>query len=162
MVSLFFLGQIPGSFLWGWCADRFGRRKSGILSTIGNFVLILLLGMSKNYYFSLVIRFLHGVADGLLGISKTMVADLCNDSNIAVGTGMIFVGGAIGGFLSQHVMICSFLGPIIGGYLSDPEVVKPIVKLFPFLSAVAVSLLLHRRRRTWFPSPCAASSSSFS
>ncbi|KAK8817276.1 zinc induced facilitator-like 2 protein [Blastocystis sp. ATCC 50177/Nand II] len=125
MVSLFFLGQIPGSFLWGWCADRFGRRKSGILSTIGNFVLILLLGMSKNYYFSLVIRFLHGVADGLLGISKTMVADLCNDSNIAVGTGMIFVGGAIGGFL----------GPIIGGYLSDPEVVKPIVKLFPFLSA---------------------------
>ena len=69
---------------------------------------------------------------------------------------------AIGGFLSQHVMICSFLGPIIGGYLSDPEVVKPIVKLFPFLSAVAVSLLLHRRRRTWFPSPCAASSSSFS
>ena len=136
MVSLYFLGQIPGSFIWGWCADNLGRRKSGVLATIGNFFLIILLGVSKNYFLSLVIRFLHGVTDGNLGIAKTIVADLCNDSNIAIGTGMVFVGGAVGGQSCAFFMMCSFIGPIIGGYLSDPVVVKPITDAFPFLCSV--------------------------
>lgn len=138
MVSLFFLGQIPGSFIWGWCADNLGRRKSGILATIGNFFLIILLGVSKNYYLSLVIRFLHGLTDGNLGIAKTIVADLCNDSNISIGTGMVFVGGAIGGQAYALVVMRSFIGPILGGYLSDPVVVKPITDALPFLRSVAL------------------------
>lgn len=147
MVSLFFLGQIPGSFLWGWCADHLGRRKSMIFVTIGDFFLLLFFGLSKNYYLSLVIRFVHGVVDGLLGLSKTMVADLCNDSNIAIGTGMVFVGGAIGGFLTLLLLNRSFLGPIIGGYLSDQTVVKPILDMFPFLRSVVVSSPLYCRHR---------------
>lgn len=35
-----------------------------------------------------------------LGVCKTIVADLCNDSNIMIGTGQIFVGAAIGGYIS--------------------------------------------------------------
>jgi singapore isolate B (sub-type 7) whole genome shotgun sequence assembly, scaffold_8 len=63
-------------------------------------VCLLSLGLSQNYYLSLAIRLLHGLIDGGLGVCKTIVADLCNDSNIMIGTGQIFVGAAIGGYIS--------------------------------------------------------------
>ena len=63
-------------------------------------VCLLALGLSQNYYLSLAIRLLHGLIDGGVGVCKTIVADLCNDSNIMIGTGQIFVGAAIGGYIS--------------------------------------------------------------
>ena len=63
-------------------------------------VCLLSLGLSQNYYLSLAIRLLHGLIDGGLGVCKTIVADLCNDSKIMIGTGQIFVGAAIGGYIS--------------------------------------------------------------
>ena len=63
-------------------------------------VCLLSLGLSQNYYLSLAIRLLHGLIDGGLGVCKTIVADLCNDSNILIGSGQIFVGAAIGGYIS--------------------------------------------------------------
>ena len=63
-------------------------------------VCLLSLGLSQNYYLSLAIRLLHGLIDGGLGVCKTIVADLCNDSNIMIGTGQIFVGASIGGYIS--------------------------------------------------------------
>ena len=69
---------------------------------VGNVVCLFSLGLSKNYYVSLVIRLLHGLIDGGLGVSKTIMADLCTDSNITIGTGMIFVGAAVGGYVLIH------------------------------------------------------------
>ena len=63
-------------------------------------VCLLSLGLSQNYYLSLAIRLLHGLIDGGVGVCKTIVADLCTDSNIMIGTGQIFVGAAIGGYIS--------------------------------------------------------------
>ena len=62
---------------------------------------IFSLGISKNYYASLAIRFLHGLVDGGLGVCKTIMADLSNDRNIAIGTGMLFVGSTIGGYVDM-------------------------------------------------------------
>ena len=98
MVSLYYLGQIPGSFFWGWFADHYGRRTAMINITIGNTFCIFGLGFSKNYYFSLFIRLIHGMIDGGLGVSKTIMADLSNERNISVGTGFLFVGTTIGGY----------------------------------------------------------------
>ncbi|KNB43735.1 MFS general substrate transporter [Blastocystis sp. subtype 4] len=130
LVSLFFLGQVPGSVFWGWFADCYGRRTTMIVTSIGNVVCLFSLGLSKNYYVSLVIRLLHGLIDGGLGVSKTIMADLCTDSNITIGTGMIFVGGAVGGFV----------GPLLGGYLSKKEAIQPFIKLFPFLKELPYML----------------------
>ena len=33
MISLFYLGLIPGSFFWGWFADHYGR-KTAMLAII--------------------------------------------------------------------------------------------------------------------------------
>lgn len=108
MVSLYYLGQIPGSFFWGWFADHYGRRtamiaitigiENDLFLTIGDTLCIFSLGFSKSYALSLFIRLIHGMIDGGLGVSKTIMADLSNERNISVGTGFIFVGTTIGGY----------------------------------------------------------------
>lgn len=71
---------------------------------IGNTLCIFGLGFSKNYYLSLLFRFIHGVVDGSLGVCKTIMADLSNDRNIAIGTGFLFVGSTIGGYFNFNFM----------------------------------------------------------
>ena len=34
LISMFFLGQIPGSIFWGWFADSYGRRSAMIIISI--------------------------------------------------------------------------------------------------------------------------------
>ena len=51
---------------------------------------------------------------------------------------MVFVGGAVGGQAYALAVMRSFIGPILGGYLSDPVVVKPITDALPFLRSVAL------------------------
>lgn len=85
-------------------------------------------GVSKNYYFSLVIRLIHGLADGTLGVNKTIIAELSNSRNISLGTSFIFAGGAVG----------RILGPLFSSYLTDANVIAPLIKIFPFLHTVLV------------------------
>lgn len=54
-------------------------------------------GMSRSFSLSLVIRFLHGIFDGSLPLAKTILSEISNDTNIAIGTSQFFVGTAIGG-----------------------------------------------------------------
>ena len=106
---MFFLGQIPGSIFWGWFADSYGRRYAMIIISIrkprssfrsSQYGLSVVARSLPELLLSLAIRLLHGLIDGGLGVCKTIVADLCNDSNIMIGTGQIFVGAAIGGYIS--------------------------------------------------------------
>ena len=54
-------------------------------------------GLSRSFSRSLVIRFLHGLVDGSLPLAKTIISEISNDKNIAIGTSQFFVGTAIGG-----------------------------------------------------------------
>ena len=46
MISMFYLGQIPGSFFWGWFADHYGR-KAAMISIIGGIIFIDLIIIRK-------------------------------------------------------------------------------------------------------------------
>ena len=67
-----------------------------IMISINNILCLLALGFSRSYTLSLVIRFIHGLLDSSLGLSKTIVTDLCNDTNMAFGTSLLYAGYAIG------------------------------------------------------------------
>lgn len=122
--------------MWGWFADQHGRKKAMILMnmcnnccfllTIVNFFCIFFFGISKNYYFTLVIRLIHGLADGTLVINKTMISELSNSRNISLGTSFIFVGGFVG----------RVLGPLFSSYLTDKNVIAPLMHIMPFLNDV--------------------------
>lgn len=94
--------------------------------TVVNIICISALGFSRNYYLSLVIRLFHGLTDGTLNVTKTIITEISNDRNIALGTSFIFIGISVG----------RLVGPLMSGYLTDPVVVKPITDLIPFLKTV--------------------------
>lgn len=58
---------------------------------------MVIFSFSTNYVASVVIRFIHGLLDGVIPIAKAIVSEISNARNIALGTSSIFVGIAIGG-----------------------------------------------------------------
>ena len=86
------------------------------------------MGLSRNYYLSLVIRLVHGLTDGTLNVTKTIITEISNDRNISLGPSFIFLGISVG----------RVVGPLMSGFLTDPTVVKPITDLIPFLKIVVL------------------------
>ena len=105
-----FTGIVFGSIIWGFIADKIGRKSSVIISLlcifflffysycIVNVVCIILLAFSKQYWYSVAIRFFNGLIDGTVTLAQTILAEISNSRNIALGTSFFFVGTAIGGF----------------------------------------------------------------
>lgn len=62
-----------------------------------NAVFIIALGFSTNFWFTVAIRFLNGLIDGTIPISKTMLSEISNSRNISLGTSFFFVGCSFGG-----------------------------------------------------------------
>ena len=92
-----------------------------------NTVCISGLGISTNYYVTLIIRLIHGFADGSLNVTKTMIAELSNERNLPLGTSFIFIGTAVG----------RLVGPLIGGYLSHPENFSSLADRVPIIRTVS-------------------------
>ena len=88
---------------------------------------IFCFGVSKNYFFSLLIRLIHGFADGTLGVTKTIIAELSNSWNISLGTSFLFAGGGIG----------KLIAPLFSSYLTDKNIIAPLFHLLPFLHDVS-------------------------
>lgn len=107
-----------------------------IITSISNVIFIFALGLSRNYIGSLIIRFLHGLLDSSLGVSKTIAADLCNDTNMAFGTSLLYTGFAIGAYTLFRAFQSRFIGPLLGGYLSDLNTIRPLIKILPALKSV--------------------------
>ena len=84
------------------------------------------LGISSNYILTLIIRLIHGFADGALNVTKTMIAEISNERNLPLGTSFVFLGAALG----------RLLGPVLGGYLSHPENFSTLTSHFPILLSV--------------------------
>ncbi|KAL6043419.1 protein ZINC INDUCED FACILITATOR-LIKE 1-like [Balamuthia mandrillaris] len=119
LASCFTLGQFLSGFLWGWLADKWGRRPVLLLGTAGTLAAILLFGTSTNFYWALSMRTLHGILNGNIGVTKTYLAEITDSSNRATAFSVI---GLTAG-------LARVVGPIIGGYLAQPA--KKYPSLFP-------------------------------
>jgi singapore isolate B (sub-type 7) whole genome shotgun sequence assembly, scaffold_26 len=115
LTTAYFLGTIIGSIMWGWIADRIGRktaliitlccRFSHLLSLLVNVVVLYLFGMCSHIKPAIILRVIHGIVDGIVPVSKTIQAEIANSENIAFVSSLFFVGGAIGG--------SSFVSPLL-------------------------------------------------
>ena len=132
--SAFSLGSLFGNFIWGIASDRIGRKPALILGLIGSVFTSLMFGFTHNFYVVVFARFLWGLLNGNIGVSKTYVAEILDDTNNARGMALY---GTIGG-------VGRMIGPILGGYLLFPQRLMPsifagtIFETYPFSLPVTV------------------------
>lgn len=96
-------GTTVGSFLWGWIADRYGRRISILLAAV-LFVATSVCGAMPTFAWNLVMCFLMGCsAGGMLPVVYSLVAEFVPTKSR--GLALVLVGGlgTVGGYLAASL-----------------------------------------------------------
>jgi len=110
------IGAIPGSFFWGWMADRIGRRKVFIATALNFSLATGAMAFTPDQYGWLILAFFRfwvgvGVA-GLNVVDLPLVQEFVPSSKRGfIGglvTSTISIGGALGAACG------AYLGPVIG------------------------------------------------
>jgi MFS transporter, DHA1 family, tetracycline resistance protein len=143
ILATFSLFQFISAPIMGKLSDSFGRRPLLIISQISTMISFIILGFANNLW----MLFLSRLIDGLFGSNYTITQAYLSDitpkkdltkvfslTGIAFSIGF-FIGPAIGGYLSQYSFgLPSFLAAgmaavtIITTYLYLPETVKKSTK----------------------------------
>lgn len=133
----FYLGGLIGNVLWGSASDRYGRRPVLLYGLLGTAFSAILFGFAPSYPLAVLSRFIWGLLNGNIGISKTYLGEISDDTNSARGMALYAVIGGSG----------RFFGPLLGGLLYDPAKNYPSIfgetffQSFPFaLPALIVAI----------------------
>ena len=92
--------------IWGWLADRYGRKQMVLRAIYGGAVVIALMGCAQNITHLLILRILQGILTGTLGASMALAASVTPRER----------SGAVLGTLIVSAMGGGYLGPVLGGY----------------------------------------------
>ncbi|XP_056019007.1 uncharacterized protein LOC125663922 isoform X2 [Ostrea edulis] len=117
VASMVFAGRATGSFFWGWLSDRMGRKPVMLMTIFGNGFFCLLFGFTINLPMALVTRFFAGLTNGSVGIAKTILYEISDDTNQAIGMSILSMSWGAG----------IILGPAAGGLLASPAKRYPSV-----------------------------------
>jgi MFS transporter, putative metabolite:H+ symporter len=132
------IGAMIGAYVWGWAADRIGRRKV-FIATVLNFALasgILALTPERGWLFLSIFRFFVGFGvGGLYCVDLPLVQEFMPTSK----------RGRIGGIVTAAIPLGTLLGALLGGYLAP--VVGWCGLLVVGLLPAALTLLI----RAWVP-----------
>jgi len=107
--------QFLSSYLWGKISDKFGRKPSVVIGTLGAAVGMLIFGLSKSYTQAVIGRCIAGLLNGNIGVVKSFLTEITDDSNRGAAFSYMSVAWALG----------TILGPLIGGLLCRPAVTYP-------------------------------------
>ncbi|XP_052802719.1 uncharacterized protein LOC128232950 [Mya arenaria] len=110
VASALFLGRFVGCYFWGWLSDKKGRKPIILITVILNGVSSLAFGFTTTLWFAFVTRFISGLVNGTVGTAKTILYEISDNTNQAVGMSIISVAWGSG----------IIVGPAVGGYLANP------------------------------------------
>ncbi|VDI82976.1 Hypothetical predicted protein [Mytilus galloprovincialis] len=117
IASAVFFGRAVGSYFWGWLSDKFGRRPIILITVFLNGFFSLAFGFTFNFPMAMITRFLTGLANGTVGTAKTVIYEISDNTNQAVGMSILSMAWGAG----------LILGPTFGGLLADPVKSYPSV-----------------------------------
>ncbi|RDY13684.1 Protein ZINC INDUCED FACILITATOR-LIKE 1, partial [Mucuna pruriens] len=108
--SAFMLGRCLTSVLWGIVADRYGRKPVIVIGIVAVVIFNTLFGLSTSFWMAIIMRFLSGSLNGLLGPVKAYATELFREEYQALGLSTVSAAWGIG----------LIIGPALGGYLAQP------------------------------------------
>ncbi|KAM0745677.1 MFS general substrate transporter [Meredithblackwellia eburnea MCA 4105] len=108
--SLFAFTTFSTVLAWGRLSDRIGRRPVLCLGLCGVFLSNIMFGMSRSFPQMVVARALGGVLNGNVAVIKSAMGEITDESNQGRGFSFLPLAWSVG----------SVIGPMIGGYLSNP------------------------------------------
>jgi MFS family permease len=123
--SSFMAGRAISSFAWGAVADTYGRKFVLLFSLWNTIVFSLLFGLSPNFTWAMLTRFLMGLGNGIMVVARTSVSELAHGDREKEAKSM--------GMLMSVMGYGMLLGPAAGGALSEPleQYPKASARWFP-------------------------------
>ncbi|MFH2006171.1 MAG: MFS transporter [bacterium] len=101
--------MMVSSPLWGWLADRHGRKLMLVRSTVAGMVILALMGFAQNVQQLVLLRALQGALSGYIAASNALVAATIPRERAGESFGFLRTGNWVG----------TGLGPLLGGVLGE-------------------------------------------
>ncbi|HUV06419.1 MAG TPA: MFS transporter, partial [Spirochaetia bacterium] len=95
--------------IWGFLADKLGRKLMILRAMLGGSIIISLMGVARNVETVFILRCLQGLFTGSITASATLIAAGTPDDKLSFSLG----------FLSSSNFIGLSIGPLIGGLLAE-------------------------------------------
>ncbi|KAI0752769.1 MFS general substrate transporter [Daedaleopsis nitida] len=109
--SIFFATEALFVFQWSRLSDHIGRKPVLLIGFAGMSVSMVCFGLSRTFWGLVASRSLVGALNGNVGVMKSMIGELTDETNIAQAFAFIPAAWATG----------TTIGPIMGGQLSKPH-----------------------------------------
>lgn len=119
LAAAFCGAQFCTSIAWGMISDRYGRKLAIVLGTLGAGIGMLMFGLSKTFAQAMIGRIIGGFLCGNLGVAKSFLTEVTDDSNRSVAFYSLSLSWAVG----------SVFAPLAGGMLCKPAEKYP--SIFP-------------------------------
>lgn len=108
--SVFAFSQLMTIMIWGKLSDRIGRKPVILCGLSGAIISTIIFGFSHSFAQMLIARGLGGILNGNSAVIKSMMGEMTTPENQALGFSFLPLSYAMG----------STIGPLLGGYLSQP------------------------------------------
>ncbi|MBO5725030.1 MAG: MFS transporter [Lentisphaeria bacterium] len=104
------LAQMAAAPVWGYLADRFGRRKMLLRAYIGAALVLVLMGFCSNPVQFFILRILQGLLSGTVSAAQTLVATETPEEHSG------FALGSLNSAVYSGVLAGSFTGGIFADF----------------------------------------------
>eukprot|EP00441_Pelagodinium_beii_P025431 CAMPEP_0197663186 /NCGR_PEP_ID=MMETSP1338-20131121/56424_1 /TAXON_ID=43686 ORGANISM="Pelagodinium beii, Strain RCC1491" /NCGR_SAMPLE_ID=MMETSP1338 /ASSEMBLY_ACC=CAM_ASM_000754 /LENGTH=501 /DNA_ID=CAMNT_0043241431 /DNA_START=62 /DNA_END=1567 /DNA_ORIENTATION=+ len=110
LIGLYSFCEVCFSIIWGTLADKIGRKPALLIGLGGSVIAPIMFGLGQSLSVVFAARALDGFFCGNVGVTRTYLGEIVDETNEARGFG----------FLATCFSVGLFVGPMLGGELVYP------------------------------------------